>query len=240
MIRKNLKLLVSWAVFLFLSILIFNFFHECGHGLGSRLEGYHVSTGFDKVGDFGKRPSDPEFRINKIIQGRWNLSDFLGPLINWLFAIIFTMFLFRQSPECRVALLFGSGAAINALMRLFPMLMFFINALRGRFVLEDEVALGLSAIRGLKFPMPYLDFKTFASTQSALFLSEPRIYFWPIISLIISIVCFILTYRRLIQSIRHHMISRFSQWLLMLMPLLVWPLTFIVAKKFDDLIRLNW
>jgi len=59
---------VTWAVFLFLSVLIFEFIHECGHGVGSRLEGYHVSTGFNRVGDVSKRPSDPDFRLNKMIQ----------------------------------------------------------------------------------------------------------------------------------------------------------------------------
>jgi hypothetical protein len=240
MIYKKLKLLVIWAVFLFLSVLIFEFFHECGHGLGSRLEGYHVSTGFNRVGDVGKRPSDPDFRLNKMIQGRFNLSDIFGPLINWIFAIIFTVIFFKQRTANRVALLLGSGAAINALMRLFPILMFFISALLGQFVLEDEVALGLSTIRGLKFPMLYANFKIFASTQPSLFLSEPKIYFWPVISLIISVACFILTYHRLRQLIRYQMISWISQWLFMIMPLLVWPITFIVANKLDNFIRLNW
>jgi len=240
MIYKKLKLLVTWAVFLFLSVLIFEFFHECGHGLGSRLEGYHVSTGFNRVGDVGKRPSDPDFRLNKMIQGRFNLSDIFGPLINWIFAIIFTVIFFKQRTANRVALLLGSGAAINALMRLFPIIMFFISALLGQFVLEDEVALGLSTIRGLKFPMLYTNLKIFATTQPSLFLSEPKIYFWPVISLIISVACFILTYHRLKQLIRYQMISWISQWLFMIMPLLVWPITFIVTDKLDNFIRVNW
>jgi len=140
---KNPRLLIAWAVILFLATLIFQFLHECGHGFDSSLEGYHVSTGFDKVGDVGKRPSDHDFRLNKTIQGGWNLSDFLGPLVNWIFALAFTAIYLKQRSFNSVTVLLGSGATINALIRLVPMLMFFGSAFLGRFVLEDEVALGL-------------------------------------------------------------------------------------------------
>jgi hypothetical protein len=240
MIYRNFRYLVAWAVFLLLGILIFQFLHECGHGFGAKLGGYQVSTGFDKVGGVGKRPSDPDFRLNKIIQGRWNPADFLGPLINWLFAVIFTAIFLQQRTANRVALLFAAGAAINALMRLFPMLVFFVSALFGRFILEDEAALGLSAIRGLKFPISYLDFKTFASTHSSLLLAAAKVYFWPAISLIISTVCFVLTYRRLNQLVRQTMISRITQRIFLFMPFLAWSLEFNVLKILDDLIRLNW
>lgn len=240
MIRRNLKFLVIWAAFLFLAILIFQFLHECGHGFGAKLEGYHISTGFDRVGDPGKRPRDADFRSDKIIPKRWNLSDFFGPLINWIFALFFTAIFLQQRSTNGITLLFGSGAIINALMRLLPMLMFFVSAFLGRFVLEDETALGLSAIKGLKFPMSYFNFKTLISTQSSVFLSEPTIYFWPVISLIVSTACFILTYRQLNQFVRQTMIFRFAQWIFLFMPFLVWPLAFIAIKKLDNLIRLNW
>ena len=240
MIFKNPRFLAAWAFFLFLGFLIFQFLHECGHGFGSKIEGYHVSTGFDKVGDVGKRPSDPDFRIKKTIQGRWNLSDFLGPTVNWIFALVFTAIYLKQRSFNSVTLLLGSGATINALMRLFPILIFFASALQGRFVLEDETALGLSALEGMKFPMPYLDFKSFALTQPELFLSEPRIYFWPIVSVAISLTCFLLTYRRLRQLSRQRMSSRYAQSIFILLPFLIWPLAFVVVNKLDCLIRLNW
>jgi len=240
MMYKNPRLLIAWAVILFLTTLIFQFLHECGHGFGSSLEGYHVSTGFDKVGDVGKRPSDHDFRLNKTIQGGWNLSGFLGPLINWIFAIYFTAIFLRQRTVSCVALLFGSGAAINALIRLVPMLIFFGSAFQGRFVLEDETALGLSAIQRIKFPMSYLNFKILASTQSSLFLVEPKIYYWPVISLIISIVCFLLTYRRLKQLSWQIMSSRFAQLIFIVLPFLIWLPAFVVVNKLDNLIRLNW
>jgi hypothetical protein len=107
------RLLAEWAIFLFSGILLFQFLHECGHGCGSKLEGYHVSTGFNRVGDIGKRPSDPEFRSNTIIQGRWNTADFLGPLINWIFAIIFTIIFLQQKNAGGIVLLIGSGAVVN-------------------------------------------------------------------------------------------------------------------------------
>jgi hypothetical protein len=240
MIFKNPRFLAAWAFILFFGFLVFQFLHECGHGFGSKIQGYHISTGFDKVGDVGKWPSDPDFRIKKTIQGRWNLSDFLGPLVNWIFALVFTAIYLKQRSFNSVTLLLGAGATINALMRLFPMLMFFVAALQGRFVLEDETALGLSAIEGTKFPMPYLDFKSLGSAQSELFLSEPRIYFWPIVSIVISLACFLLIYRRLKQLSGQIMGSRFAQAMFILMPLLIWLPAFVVVNKLDNLIRLNW
>ena len=240
MVCRNFRSLAVWAAFLLLAILTFQFLHECGHGGGAKLEGYHVSTGFDRVGDAGKKPDDPDFRSNKIIQGRWNLSDFLGPLVSWIFALVFTAIYLKQRSFNSVTLLLGAGATINALMRFFPMLMFFVAALQGRFVLEDETALGLSAMEGMKFPMPYLYFKSLASAQPELFLSEPRIYFWPIVSIAISLACFLLTYRRLKQLSWQIMSSRFAQSIFILLPFLIWLPAFVVVNKLDNLIRLNW
>jgi len=64
MIRQDLattsfRFLLFWAMLLSLSFLLFIFLHECAHGLGSKLEGISVSTGFNRVGDVGKRASDP-------------------------------------------------------------------------------------------------------------------------------------------------------------------------------------
>jgi len=219
---------------------MFAFFHECAHGLGSRLEGHRVSTGFDKIGDSGKRPSDHDFRLNSTVQGRWNLSDFLGPLVNWIFALIFMLIFLKQDTGNHSKLLFGAVAIINALIRLFPMLMFFASALQGRFALEDEATLGLSAIEGMKYPMLYPYFKSLASAQPKLLLTEPRIYFWPFVSLAISLACFLLTYRQLNKLSWQITASRFIHSIFILLPFLIWPPASIVVRILDNLIRLNW
>ena len=237
--NRRLSLLAVWAVFLLLGILMFQFLHECGHGLGAKLEGYQVSTGFDKVGDVGKRPSVPDFRLNKMVLGGWNASDFFGPLANWLFAGILAALFLRQKTADHLALLIGSGAILNAFMRFFPMLMFFVSALQGRFLLEDEVALGLSAIKGLNFPMRSLNFNNLSAEQSSLFLSEAAIYFWPAVSFLISTISLALSYRQINLLIRRKTASPIFRWLFMFMPLIIWPLAFLVGKRLDNLIRIN-
>jgi hypothetical protein len=95
-------------------------------------------------------------------------------------------------------------------------------------------------MEGTIFPMPYLDFKSFASAQPELFLSEPRIYFWPIVSMAISLACFLLTYRRLKHLSWQIMSSRFAQSIFILMPFMIWPPAFVVVRSLDSFIRINW
>lgn len=238
--KKIFLLLFVWAIFLFLGILLFQFLHECGHGFGSRLGGTHVSTGFNRVGDVGKRPCDPDFRTEHLIEGTMDSASLLGPFLNWMFAILFTAILLQRKRADRLALFFGAGALANAFMRFVPMLGFFFNALAGRFVIEDEASWGLISIKGLNFPLAYSDFRALVSSQPSLFLSEPKIYFWPALSFIISFACLILAYRRLSALFRSPLRSRPALWLFGLMPVLVWPFTFFLSNRLDNLIRINW
>jgi len=51
-----------WFIILILAILLSSFLHEVGHGLSAYIKGYPVSTGFNKVGDYNKKPDDHDFR----------------------------------------------------------------------------------------------------------------------------------------------------------------------------------
>jgi hypothetical protein len=195
--RTTIVFLITWFLALSLGMVIFTFLHECGHGLGAQLDGIHLSTGFNRVGDFGKRPSDPDFRSNDSESGGLDSSGLLGPFTNWIFATLFTVLLLLSSHPNRTVLFLGAGAVVNVWARLWPMMLFFLAAPLGRVHVEDEVGWGLRAIPSLHFPMGFNDFIQLTRTQPALFLSEPRFYFWPFVSLAIVLTCFIFAYRRL-------------------------------------------
>ena len=180
MIRQDLattsfRFLLFWAMLLSLSFLLFIFLHECAHGLGSKLEGISISTGFNRVGDAGKRPSDPYFRSNHLISGQPTPGSLAGPLLNWFFALLFTAFLFKKKISRNVSAILGAAAISNSLLRFVPMLGFLIQALMGQLVIEDEVSLGFKAIFPDRFPMRLSDLKGFLSTGVSSFLSNPRL-----------------------------------------------------------------
>lgn len=72
--RRNslLFLIVIWTAILFVVVIASAFLHEDGHGIGARIDGIHVSTGFNKVGDYGKSPEDPDFRTTGSDQALWS------------------------------------------------------------------------------------------------------------------------------------------------------------------------
>jgi hypothetical protein len=163
--RKTVGFLVVWFSFLALGMVVFTFLHECGHGFGAQLDGIHISTGFDRVGDFGKRPSDPDFPSNDMVTGELNSSGLFGPFTNWLFAIPFTVLILQRPKADRTTFLLGAGAVVNAWSRLWQMAAFFVAALLGRVHLEDEVGWGLRAIPRLHFPIQFNDFYQLTQTQ---------------------------------------------------------------------------
>jgi hypothetical protein len=240
MYRKAIGFLTIWLLALALGMVVFTFLHECGHGFGAQLDGIHLSTGFNRVGDSGKKPSDPDFRSNAMVTGELSSSDLLGPFTNWLFAVLFTSLLLYRSKADRTTLLLGAGAVINAWTRLWPLVLVFLAALLGRVHLEDEVEWGLRAISSLHFPISFDDFFQLTRAQPERFLSEPRFYFWPLMSLAIVLTCFILAYRRLFRLFGSSMQSKAARWLFGLMPLIVTPPVFVILTWLDNFVRINW
>jgi hypothetical protein len=232
--------LTLWLLALVLGMVFFTFMHECGHGFGAQLDGTHISTGFNRVGDFGKSPSDHGFNSNEVVTGELSSSGLLGPFTNWLFAILFTALLLRRSNAGRKEFFLGAGAVVNAWIRLWQMVLFFIAALLGRVHLEDEVEWGLRAIAVLQFPIKFNDFIQLTHTQPKLFLSEPRVYFWPLVSISIVLTCFFFAYHHLYKLFSVYMPRKVAQWLFGLMPLIVTPPVFLLLAWLDNLIRINW
>lgn len=116
------------------------FLHETGHGVSAYLTGYPVSTGFNKVGDYGKKPSDPDFRAeHKNYEYPWDM----GPFLTLLLAILFTCLLAKIDNPFLLYLVAGFAFA-NSLLRLLPMLnsySFFL--LTGNLITEDEIGMGI-------------------------------------------------------------------------------------------------
>lgn len=235
-----MKLLFTWAMYLSIALLIFLFLHECGHGFGARLDGKRVSTGFNKVGDLGKKPNDPDFRKNLVIEGSLDSGSLLGPFTNWLFAVVFTALLFTRKSPGTLTFFLGAGAVANAAMRIVPMSGFFISALAGQLTLEDEVCWGLQAARSVEFPMPFFEFRLLARSQPHIFLSEPALYFWPAVSLSISLFCLVVAYRRIFFVYHPQLSPHFLRWIFIFMPFGVWPFLFMLTNHLDNLIRINW
>ncbi len=236
-IRKSLLI---WAVFLFLGSIISIFLHECAHGLGSHIEGIHVSTGFNRIGDAGKRPSDPDFRENLSFQRGKIVGDLSGPILNWMLAIFFTVLLYLKTNSDWLALVYGATSLSNSLARLIPMGNFFLGASMGNLVVEDEVSAGILTIEDLKFPLSFSELRALTETRPEFFLSQPKIYILPVLSFSLAVTCLIFTYSRLCRLYRKEFSSLFSRMLFALMPILVGPLVLVLTHWLDNIIRINW
>jgi hypothetical protein len=237
---KNPYVISSWVLVLFLSIILFQFLHECGHGLGSLMDGDHVSTGFNKVGDVEKKPDDRDFRSKRVVHGRFNFGDWLAPTLNWITALLFTGLLHRQKIADIRAMLYGAIALSSALIRFISMFLFFMNAILGKFSLEDEASLGLRATSSLKFPMPLANFNIIAKSEPGIFLSMPSLYIWPSLSFLISVICLALAYWKLSYIFRPKLRSFLVLLTFLFAPVFIWPLTFFITNKLDSLLRINW
>jgi hypothetical protein len=112
-------------------------------------------------------------------------------------------------------------AISNAINRLPSMIAFFIGAAFGKIILADEIDWGMKAVKGIHFPMNCHDFNTLSPSQIGIILSEPRVYFWPFVSLLISVVCFYFAHKHLYKVFPAQLSSRITCWLFGFMPLIV-------------------
>lgn len=239
---KSARFLALWGLLLAMVMLATLFVHESGHGFGARLEGKHVSTGFDKVGDPGKRPRDPDFRSETVEPGQISSQELLGPLSNWALAILFTVLLLRRTQDGPATRLIGVTAVASAYWRLLPMSLFFLLAPFHIVATNDEVMWGMRAVSGpgLSFPMPEAAVRELLRAQPSLFLSEPLVYFWPGVSLTISLVCFVMALRHLLRLYAPELPARWSRWLFGCMPVLSHVLLFVPIYVLDQAVRITW
>lgn len=240
-LKRPATLLTLWAIILFVSIIFSIFLHEDGHGIGAKIDGIHVSTGFNKVGDYGKSPNDPDFRTGGTEDAVW--SGLLGPVTSWLLAIIFTVWLYSFKGPSWGALIVGALAVGNSLIRSVPMALALFSALMSRPYMEDEVGWGIWYI--LKFFHPELAGSALGShellkTYTSVFLASPSFWIPPLLSLVISLACLVLAYRRNYKLWGDGLISWENRLLFGLLPFIAYFAALPVLNWLDRLIRINW
>lgn len=241
--RRNpsLSLIAIWTVVLFVAIIVSVFLHEDGHGIGARIDGIHVSTGFNRVGDYGKSPDDLDFRITGSDQALW--GGLLGPITTWLLAIVFTIWLYRFEGPSWGALAIGALAIVNGLIRAVPMTLFLVSALGGHPYMEDEVGWGIWYV--IRFCRPdlansTLGYHTLVKTYADVFLADPTFWIPPLFSLLVSLGCLIFAYRRMCSLYRDRLPDWASRLLFGFLPLGVDAAAYPVLNWLDRLIRINW
>jgi hypothetical protein len=232
------RLLGLWAATLFAVILLSVFLHETGHGLGAKLDGIHVSTGFNRVGMPNRAPGDPDFRTG-MAGGFW--TGLLGPLTTWGLAIIFTVWLHVYRKPGWGAWITGALAIANGLLRAIPMLEFLISALGGQIHLEDEVGWGVwYFVKVCRPELAALDANTLIKTQPGLFLADAGFWVPPLLSLAISLVCLALAYRRILKLWGGRLGGGARALVLAGMPVIAWFLSLPILNALDRAIRINW
>ncbi len=231
-------ILTIWTVIVFVAILFSVFLHEDGHGIGAKFDGIAVSTGFNKVGNPGRTPDDPDFRTG-MKDGIW--TGLLGPVTTWLLAIVFTLWLYRFKQPGWGALAVGAMAVANGLGRGVPMLMFVGNALLGHLYTVDEAYWGMWFVTHICRPeLAAFDPAVLAQTQPAIFLSEPGVWAAPLLSLAISLVCLSLAYRRILKLWREPLGRCSAYGLMILLPVAAWFVATPLLDVLDRMIRINW
>ena len=235
------QLLAIWAVLIFFTFITSIFLHEVAHGFGYQLEGTHVSTGFNVVGASGKKPSDVDFTVDLPIEGM-STGALLGPFTTWMLAILFTGILLHRSIPNRTSLFIGAVAVANAFLRSMPLAIFFIATIFGstRGTWQDEQLLSLDAIEGIELPISESELRELQVSDPSMFLSDAGFYFWAIISIIITLVCFVLSYRHLFKLFGTELQSKSGRIIFGLMPLILFIPLLGVIQFLDQFIRINW
>jgi hypothetical protein len=237
-IKLVILTILGWALVVFLALVIAIFLHEDGHGIGAKLDGIHISTGFNRIGNPGRAPDDPDFRTG-LTGGVW--TGLLGPVTSWGLAIIFTLWLTRRTQLDRGTWVIAAFAIANGLARAVPNATMLISALRGQLVLEDEVHWGLWYIG--KIARPDLGLQgalDLAQTQPNLVLAFPAIWIAVLISLGISLLCLFLAYRHLLHLWRGRFKHAIARGLLAVIPLGVWSILWLPLNYLDQVVRINW
>lgn len=203
-----------WFVFLIIAILLSSFLHEVGHGLSAYVKGYPISTGFNKVGDYNKKPDDKNFRIqHEKYKNPWDI----GPLLTLILAIIFTYLSFQVNNKFLIYL-FGSLAFVNSLLRLIPMIRsYFSLVTTGNLALEDEIAMG-----------------TLWYHMSDILILK---YVPSIISIIVSVICLKYVLKALKMKLPEIFLYRWSFTVISISALLV---AIPLINLLDKNLRINW
>lgn len=242
LMKRPIAFLALWILILFFAMLLSVFVHEVGHGIGARVEGVHVSTGFNQVGDPGKSPDDPDFRSEEETKSNNVLGGLLGPMTSWMLAILFAVWLYRFKQPSWGAMVVGAMAITNGFVRALPTLAALFFNRMGVPRLEDEIQWGMwVVVRYCQPPSlpPAMGFHAMLSDYPNVFHREPVFWIAPLISILVSLACLIPAYLKTIRLWREEL-HPIAIGFFALLPIAVhyagWP----VLNILDRLIRINW
>lgn len=211
-----IKVLLKWFIFLLLCFVVSTFIHEIGHGISDYAVGIHDSTGFNKVGEPYKKPSDIDFRKGREdLQNPWDM----GPNFTLLLAVGFTLILFKAKDKNKTAIMvIGAFAFSNSLIRLIPMIHSYLGLLlKGSFYNEDEIDIGLSW-----YSLHHLEIMKYIPS---------------LISIILSLICLYFV----VKALKRKLPSLFSKRIaFVIICFVAYIISFVIETGLDNIIRINW
>ncbi|MBI3542574.1 MAG: hypothetical protein HY075_04790 [Deltaproteobacteria bacterium] len=216
------------------------FLHQCGHGVGARIEGMRISTGFASAGAPQRRPSDADYRDPMPVEGTLTLHGILGPGVNWLLGIVAVVLLHRARRPTLGALALAAAAIANAGIRLFPISKTLVTIFTGRLFLDDEATWGIAGSGDLRFPITVARLNEQIARDAGVFTHHAWTFFWPAVSLAISLTVMVAAYPKALALFAPRLPTRLERVLFALMPFLVTPAILVAAGWLDEHVRLNW
>lgn len=134
------KKYIKWFGLSLLVFLVSIFLHECGHGIANSIAGIPCSTGFNKVGDIYKHPSDSDFRAYYSTT-QAVLLDF-GVPCTLLLCVLGTL-LFKKNKNKLIQYIGAALATVNSLLRFVPCTCVLLTPVfTGKTHVEDEYETG--------------------------------------------------------------------------------------------------
>lgn len=210
---KRMEKAFQWCLVCIIVFLISIFLHEIGHGFANALRGIECSTGFNRVGDIYKYPSDPNFREEYSLVSD-SLFDF-GVPITLILAIVSTV-LFCKAQNRRIKQIALPFAVTNSIMRLIPCLWVVLTPLlTGNVHREDEYETGVVLAKTVG--MPWL------------------IYFPALFSITVSVICIVFIVVKMKKTILLRTLCAYG-----LILIISFDITMIIANYLDNVLRINW
>lgn len=210
--RKAIRALL-WCLVCIFAFLISIFIHEVGHGFANSLRGVACSTGFNRVGDIYKVPSDLDFREEYSMVSD-SLLDFGVPVT--LFMAIAATALFCKASNKGLKQIALPFAVTNSILRLLPCLWVVLTPLlTGGIHVEDEYETGLVLAE---------------MTGEVWFIYVPALF-----SILVSVICIAAIIAKRKRETKVRDICAYG-----LLAIISFGIAMLIANYLDNLLRINW
>jgi hypothetical protein len=209
-----MKKICIWFLVCLFVFIASTFLHECGHGFASKLNGVSVSSGFNRVGNAYKYPSEDDFRTD-YDSSQNSLLDFGVPITLVLASCFTLLFCLKEYKKEYITEIILSIALCNSLIRLVPStLCGIIPIFTGEIHIEDEIETG----------------KALAERLGVGWLITLPVA----ISFFISIICYFacMTRMKRIHFVMHRQMM-VGLWI-------AYAFSFIIENFLDNIFRINW